>query len=901
MDIQAIKEANPIEDVIQESGQRLRGRGRYLRGQEHDSLVVDVDKQYYMWNSKGQDHAGDVINWLENELGMDFRQAVEHLCRRAGMPTEWSEEDTAKWKATRIKHDALTVIAGYLQGQLANSAEATAWAEGRGWTAETLKESGVGFWDGNRKAVIDHLKLHQVDINLKVVQAALQMPRDHFVYTHWQGAKCVYLSSRTIRPGDKKEMYKNGYLPHYNLKESLAGERRPYFNHKYRSRSEHVVVVEGQADALTLGQWNVAAVALAGLADSAGLARDLQRHDVLYLALDADAAGMKSQMKLAEALGPMTRIVRWPEHDANDWLQAGGTAKDCEKLMGRAPIYAIWLARRAARVTEPVKRDKAKRSALQVASKLSQADLGMYRDHLLDRDHLNMTVGAFNVATKALQKKAKATQTRTKDSPPPSKSRDDDVITRSVLLREGADHEGHAQCTQALYPNQFAYVPQWDWLAYDGKRWVQDGALAVVERAITDTLRRRQAVAKETEYDDLAKAAGASHPNVAGTRLQLQSLVTVTTEEFDDHPDLLNVANGVLGLRSGELLAHDPSQRFTYCLDVPYAPDEGDDMPWLSWLYQAIAVENDTTETENVVNWLQEVCGYTLTGYTREDVFFYLFGPTRSGKGTFLNTMLGLMGKPLAAGVDITSFTSERTGDTNNFDLAPLKAARMVAASESKAYKRLNEEKIKQMSGEDMIRCAFKNQTHFEYYPQFKIFMASNWPLNMNADDDAAWGRARVIHFPYSHLGKEDRTLKERLQSPDSLTGILAWAVEGAMRWYERGGLVTPQSVMKLTEEQRGTQDLVAIWMDECCDIADPYDSELFTPTDMLIKSYRQWCKDNGVRAKGVAAFKTSLGAKGFSPPPGSGKQRHPNYKNPRHGFVGLQLVGDETQKELDF
>ena len=177
MDIESIKAANPIEEVVGESHPLKKGGRRYLNGMEHDSLVVDTQKQYYVWNSQG--HSGDVINWLENTRRMGFKEAVEFLCKRAGLPYEWDGRDEATHKAARIRYEAITVMAEYMAGRLAGSASATEYAtKERGWSAETVKDAHLGFWDGDHKKLADHLKMHQIDVDRPEVVAVLGFKGD---------------------------------------------------------------------------------------------------------------------------------------------------------------------------------------------------------------------------------------------------------------------------------------------------------------------------------------------------------------------------------------------------------------------------------------------------------------------------------------------------------------------------------------------------------------------------------------------------------------------------------------------------------------------------------------------------------------------------------------------------
>lgn len=423
------------------------------------------------------------------------------------------------------------------------------------------------------------------------------------------------------------------------------------------------------------------------------------------------------------------------------------------------------------------------------------------------------------------------------------------------MLTESADHEGHARCVYHNYRGQFAYSDRLGWLAYTGKYYTRENAELQVERAIVRVLRERRLLAVEAELERLVKTTAGSRNNVVGTREQLKSIVAVNVDEFDANPDELNVNNGALNLKTGQLTPHNIKQRFTYCLPVDYDP-QADPSAFLSFL--AEAVNND----QEKIDYLQLLLGYTLTGYTWEEILLYLYGPTRSGKGTFTETLIKLMGgKPLATEVDFQTFSATREGDTQNFDLAPLKPCRFVAASESNKHLPLNPAKIKQLTGGNYVYCAYKHKEHFSYRPQYKIWLSSNHPVNVDVDDEAAWARVQVIEFPNSYLGHEDKRLKARLATPDNLRGLLRWIVEGAMKWYTlEGGLRPPQSIVKKTRTQRAEQDFIQQFLDELID----NDPEGWIHSGELHKIYRQWCDDNGVPPKMQNQFSQALVHKGY-------------------------------------
>jgi len=418
------------------------------------------------------------------------------------------------------------------------------------------------------------------------------------------------------------------------------------------------------------------------------------------------------------------------------------------------------------------------------------------------------------------------------------------------------DHYGHALCFIHKYPNKYLFVDQWGWLAYDGHYWHMEGAEPEVNRNIIETLKTRRIEAVKAEIEPLVKVTRANNTNISGTRDVLKNYVESFVGDFDNHPDLLNCANGVVNLRTGQLITHTPSQRFTYCVPTDYMPGT-DYSYWINWLQET---------TTSPLDYIQTAAGYTITGHTWEEILFYLYGKPRSGKGTFTETLLTLLGQPLSTEADFQTFTADRTGDTQNFDLAQLKPCRFVAAAESHKNQALNPAKIKQLTGRNMVRCAFKHRDHFTYQPAFKIWLSSNYPVNLDVDDNAAWGRVKVLEFPHSHLGKEDKTLKVKMASPDNLKAVLCWMVEGAQRWYrlwDSGqGLATPQIVKDTTESQRGQQDLIRAFLAECTQ-PDPDD---YCISKNLYSAYSQWCQDNGAPTKYINQFTQILDRKGFKP-----------------------------------
>ena len=430
----------------------------------------------------------------------------------------------------------------------------------------------------------------------------------------------------------------------------------------------------------------------------------------------------------------------------------------------------------------------------------------------------------------------------------------------SYLLYYGPDDLGNACCVRREVQDRIVYTPTHGWLYYNGRYWDDRLAELYLGRRILDTLKKRQHAGVEHQRQDIMRAATPSAHHMGACKIVLANLMAVDIGDFDANPELLNCQNGTVNLRTGELLPHDKGQRFTYCLPVNYDPNARSD-EWAPFLYDAVG-------GDELVDYLQMAVGYSLTGHTREECLFYVHGPLRAGKGTFIETILAMLGKdPIATQADFTTFTKGRDQDSQNFDLAGLKPCRFVAASESTKYSQINTARLKSMTGGDEVRCAHKHKPFFTYRPQFKIWLVSNHPPNIDVDDDAAWYRLKVIPFPNSYAGREDKLLKQRLREPESLRGVLAWAVAGAREWFSSDdGLQTPDAVEQTTKHAREEMDFVAQWLTECVNSKEKakLDTARFVSNASLHGSYKAWCDENGVKPKSLRGLTQSLNAKGY-------------------------------------
>lgn len=399
MDIEVIKQANDIAQVIAEDEPLQTGHGRFVRGLRHDSLVVDRRRQAYFWNSMGE--WGDVIDWVMRHRRMEFREAIEYLARRAGLPApRWNEQDAAAAQARRERYDVLTLACQYWQQRLWHNAaqqpsHGLLYARGRGWNDETIRAAMLGYVD-DVDGLRGHLRMYNVDLNHPAAKAVLQAPPGMLVYPCIVGARVTYFMCRFA--GAEKR--------HWNPPAEMLGERQPYFNHEYDRHTDAIVIVEGPADAISLAQWGIPAVALAGimLAETESymqLLAQLRQHRVVILGLDQDAHAATA--RIADALGPLTRIVEWPVHDANEWLQQGATAEQAQALLNAAPTWAEVTAERIGRL-EGQERDLALRQAFTLFARAPEFELTRLKPQLCE--HLGMSMRQFGALLRAAVREA---------------------------------------------------------------------------------------------------------------------------------------------------------------------------------------------------------------------------------------------------------------------------------------------------------------------------------------------------------------------------------------------------------------------------------------------------------------------------------------------------------------
>ncbi len=261
----------------------------------------------------------------------------------------------------------------------------------------------------------------------------------------------------------------------------------------------------------------------------------------------------------------------------------------------------------------------------------------------------------------------------------------------------------------------------------------------------------------------------------------------------------------MVDLRTGILVPHRRTDANT---KIATATPRGECPAWQDFLG---TVTRGDAELEA---YLQRVVGYCLTGVTSEHALFFLYGTGANGKSVFVTTVSGSrVGYATFAPMD--SFMAAM-GERHPTDMAGLRGARLVTATETEQGRRWAESKLKTLTGGDKITARFMRQDFFEFIPQFKLIIAGNHKPAIRNVDEAMRRRLHLIPFTVTiPPNQRDQKLPEKLLAERD--GILAWAVDGCREW-QRIGLKPPAAVAAATKEYFEAEDSLGRWLDERCE-----------------------------------------------------------------------------------
>lgn len=397
---------------------------------------------------------------------------------------------------------------------------------------------------------------------------------------------------------------------------------------------------------------------------------------------------------------------------------------------------------------------------------------------------------------------------------------------------------GNAERFAGRHGRDLLNVADVGWHIWTGTHWKRDKT-GEVERRAKETARSIHEEAAHVDDDGrrkaLAKWAVASESvNRLGAMIKLAGTepgIPVTVDDLDADPWLLNVRNGTLDLRTGELREHLHKDHITKLAPVEYHPD-AEAPVWEAFLAKALP-------NAEVRTFVQRLVGYSLTGVTTEKILPMLLGEGDTGKTTFIEAVMDMLGGDYAGPAAPELLLTSR-GSNHPTEVADLLGRRFVPTVEVEEGRKLDESQVKQLTGGDTLKARHMRQDFFEFKPTHKVWFAANHAPVVRGSDDAIWNRIRKVVFGVViPKNEQDKGLRWKFQT--EAAGILAWAVRGCMDW-QMHSLGEPEAVKLATDEYRGDMDTFAGFLDEWCETGP----EKWAATRRLRKAYADWCHETG-------------------------------------------------------
>lgn len=408
-----------------------------------------------------------------------------------------------------------------------------------------------------------------------------------------------------------------------------------------------------------------------------------------------------------------------------------------------------------------------------------------------------------------------------------------------------------------VFKDTARYVPERKkWYIYDGSRWVPDvGALKAMElcKALADALLHYTANLPSSElkefWIDMCKKW--NNRRYRETYLkEAQSVYPISMEEFDADKYLLNCKNGTLNLLTGEFKSHSPADKLTKMAPVDYDKYARNGR-WLSFIKEVMINDDDKAL------FLQKSLGYGISGDTRHECMFFLYGETtRNGKGTLMESILSVLGDyGKATRPETIAQKQNVNSQAPSEDIARLAGIRFANISEPSRGLYLNTAQVKSMTGNDTLNARFLNENSFDFKPQFKLYVNTNYLPVIN--DLTLFSSGRVIVIPFDRHFEEweqDKSLKEDFNRPEAKSAILNWLIDG-FNLLQSEGLEQPDSVRKAIQEYEYESNKVVQFRDECMIPLTGYRLK----AKEIYEAYKTWNEKNGYYAESYKNFMPEL------------------------------------------
>jgi len=457
-------------------------------------------------------------------------------------------------------------------------------------------------------------------------------------------------------------------------------------------------------------------------------------------------------------------------------------------------------------------------------------------------------------------------------------------------------------CEETLQ-GRYLFAQGLGWMRYDGSRWRDAAESAVVEEIRQWVKGHWEAVVEEYKHDqsrDVKARMDGWKQLLTNARIKaLASLargpLLTHADQFDAHPDLLNCPNGVVDLRTGELLEPDAAYLMTKMAGVPYDPTATH--PDFVQALAALPPE--------VQGWYQVRVGQAATGHmASDDLMVVQKGGGKNGKSTLAGVITRALG---TYHVLVSDRVLLGNHDQHPTELMDLKGARYALMEETPEARQLNVQQLKKVVGTPQITARRIRQDPVTFDASHSLFVNTNFAPAVVETDYGTWRRLAMVRFPYTYRAAQedvrgpmdrlgDARLRERLLEQETgAQAALAWMVAGAAYWYEHGFPALPELVVKDTEEWRREGDLIMAFADDRLTFGPEHHARL----EDLFQAFGQWLAAKGHKPWTQKTFQSRFSSHDYI------TDRHAEYGVRRvdgltkRAWWGVQLVPQNTDMML--
>ena len=414
----------------------------------------------------------------------------------------------------------------------------------------------------------------------------------------------------------------------------------------------------------------------------------------------------------------------------------------------------------------------------------------------------------------------------------------------AILLEYDFTDDGNADRFIHLYGDKISYCQDENlWYVYNGKFWeadIQKTNMMKLTKELANTMKTitKSYVSSDSNYGkqllQAVKRLGNIHTK--------QSMITASQcevarmkKDYNTRRDILIVKNGVVDLRTGELLDFSPDYYSTQAVvDINYNPKAGDPTRFLQFLDEIFAGDKE------LVEYLLRFLGYCLTGEVKESKFLICYGSGANGKSVLFNLIRDVMGM-YSDSMAPSGILKKRNSDGPNSSVMKIRDTRMVTIDELQKYDELDTGLVKNITGgaseKINVREMYGRAQSFEF--AFKLILNTNFLPRLNWMDNAMNRRVVVIPFDVVFTDeKQDRSLPYKLQKEKEQ--ILNLLIKMAVEYYQHGLPEIPEASKAAFKKATLADCPLKAYFDEEIEITRDKDDMI--QAQAFYESYRAWC-----------------------------------------------------------